>query len=164
MELFHPIVEERRQHKNFASVLVPFRQVERDLFTDWAKGFVDRDGKFVEEFQTTFNSSFWEVYLFASFKEFGFEFDWSNSTPDFCLYGRGVEFVVEATTANSAHDKPNEWDRNFSVEQLKVLKRLKDLNTEAIIRLSNSILSKSLKFEETYKKLEHVKGVVDERR
>ena len=158
MDLFCPIVEEIRQHKNFTSVLVPFRQAERDLFNDWANGFVDRDGKFVEEFQTTFNSSFWEIYLYASYKEYEFEVDWSFSTPDFCLDANGVKFIVEATTANSAHDKPNEWDRNFSVEQLKVLRRLKDLNTEAIIRLSNAILSKTRKFEATYRKLKHVKG------
>lgn len=32
-------------------------------------GFEDRDGKFVKEFQTTFNSSFWELYLFACLRD-----------------------------------------------------------------------------------------------
>jgi len=158
MDLFRPIVDESRQHKNFTSVLVQFRQSERDLFQDWANGFVDRDGKFVEEFQTTFNSSFWEIYLFATFKEYEFEVNFSYETPDFCLNSDGVDFILEAVIANSAQDKPNEWDRYFSEEELKALKRFKELNTEAIIRLSNAILNKSKKFDATYKKLDHVKG------
>lgn len=158
MDFFQPIVEEPRRHKNFTSVLVPFRQTERDLFNEWARGFVDRDGKIVEEFQTTFNSSFWEIYLYALFREYGFEVDWPHATPDFCLNANGVEFVVEATTANSAQNKPNEWDQNFSEEELKALRRFKELNTEAIIRLSNAVFSKSKKFKNTYKKLKHVKG------
>jgi hypothetical protein len=29
-----------------------------DVLQDWVRGFIDHDGKFVEEFETTFNSSF----------------------------------------------------------------------------------------------------------
>lgn len=44
---------------------------EREVLSGWASGFRDRDGKFVKEFQTTYNSSFWELYLFAAFKDLG---------------------------------------------------------------------------------------------
>ena len=158
MDFFKPLVEEARRNKNFSSVLAPFRKAERELFNQWADGFVDRDGKLVEEFQTTFNSTFWEVYLFACFKEFGFEIDWSHPSPDFCLTTKRVDVVVEATTANSAQGKPSEWDRTFSPEELKVLRRFKELNTEAIIRLSNAILNKAKKYRDTYKTLGHVKN------
>jgi hypothetical protein len=157
MDFFQPIVEEVKRNKNFSSVLVPFRKAERELFNQWADGFVDRDGKLVEEFQTTFNSTFWEFYLFACFKEYGFVIDWSCPSPDFCLSAKGVDIVVEATTANSAKGKPSEWDRDFNPEELKVLRRFKELNTEAIIRLSNAILSKAKKYREAYKVLAHVK-------
>jgi hypothetical protein len=41
-----------------------------DVLTDWARGFIDRDGKFVKEFQTTFNSCFWELYVYAVLKRY----------------------------------------------------------------------------------------------
>jgi hypothetical protein len=68
MDFFHPIVGEEKRNKNFSSVLAPFRKAERELFNQWADGFVDRDGKLVEEFQTTFNSTFWEIYLLRALK------------------------------------------------------------------------------------------------
>lgn len=157
MDFFQPVVKEAKWNKNFLSVLVPFREAECQLFNQWAEGFVDRDGKLVEEFQTTFNSTFWEVYLFACFKEYGLHIDWSYPSPDFFLSADGLDFVVEATTANSAKGKPSEWDKRFSIEELQTLRRFKELNTEAIIRLSNAILSKSKKYRGTYKKLAHVK-------
>jgi hypothetical protein len=157
LDLFSPVVDASRFHPHFKSVLIATRKAERDLITAWAEGFVDRDGKLVEEFQTTFNSSFWEIYLHAAFKEYGFAIDWGHATPDFLLSAGGVEVVVEATTANAAQGKPNEWDRVFDPEELRRLK-FKPLNTEAIIRLSNSIVSKVRKFERTYRDLAHVKG------
>lgn len=158
MDLFTPIVDEGRLHKNFTSVMVPVRKAERDLLEKWADGFIDRDGKFIEEFQTTFNSSFWEIYLYAVFKEYGLNIDWSHQSPDFSIIESDVEFIVEAVTANAADGKPNEWDRSFSEEELKILDNLKKLNTEGIIRLSNAILGKVKKYNKSYKKLDHVKN------
>jgi len=137
----------------------PICKPERDLLQEWSDGFVDRDKKFVEEFQTTFNSSFWELYLYATFNEYGFNVDWSHQAPDFAIIGEGVEFIVEAVTANAADGKPNEWDRTFSEKELKILGDLKKLNTEAIIRLSNAILGKVRKYNESYKNLDHVKNM-----
>lgn len=151
-----PVVAPERFHKNFASVLAPFREAERILLETWADGFVDRDGKFLEEFQTTFNSSFWEIYLYAVFKEYGFTVDLIHATPDFVLASGDCAFVVEAATANSAQGKPNEWDRTYGREELESLRRFKALNTEAIIRLSNAIIGKVRKYEATYKRLPHV--------
>lgn len=66
--------------------------------------------------------------------------------------------MVEAATANAAEGRLNEWDRTFSREELESLRRFKRLNTEAIIRLSNAILGKVRKYEQTYKNFPHVKG------
>lgn len=158
MKLFTPVVPPERFHKNFVFVLAPFRQAERDLLESWADGFVDRDGKLLDEFQTTFNSTFWEIYLHAAFKEYGFLTDWTHASPDFVVSSSDCSFVVEATTANAALGKPNEWDRTFSRMELESLRRFKALNIEAIIRLSNAILGKVRKYEATYKNLPHVKG------
>ena len=41
------------------------------MLRDWSRGFVDRDGKFVKEFQATFESSLWELYVHAYIRELG---------------------------------------------------------------------------------------------
>lgn len=158
MNLFDPIVPPERQNKNFTNVLIPTRVAERLLLTEWANGFIDRDGKFVEQFQTTFNSSFWEVYLFACLKELGYAVDWSHPTPDFVVERGELQFVIEAVTANAAQGKPNEWDKTFSEEEMKSLWPIKRLNTEAMIRLSNAVLTKVKKYESVYSVLPYVRG------
>jgi hypothetical protein len=156
MDLFLPIVPDRSFHRNFSAVLAPFRKAERELLNEWAEGFPDRDGKIVREFQTTFNSTFWEIYLYACLKAYACDFDWSHASPDFCARCRNIDLAIEATTANAADGKPNEWDRAFSEEELRALRILKRLNTEAIVRLSNAILGKARKYEKSYSKMEHV--------
>ena len=47
------------------------------VLSGWAHGFEDRDGKFIREFQTTYNSAFWELYLFAVLKLLGIEVNFS---------------------------------------------------------------------------------------
>lgn len=158
MNLFNPVVDNERLHPNFISVLYQQRESERQLLQSWAEGFVDRDGKFVTEFQTTFNSSFWEIYLFALLKTYNFEVDWSIPSPDFCISNNENSFVIEATTANAAHGNTNEWDKTFSLQELSTLRKFKALNTEAMIRLSNSIHAKHEKYMATYSTFPHVKG------
>ena len=66
-------------------------------------------GKFVREFQTTFNSSFWELYLFAVLKNPGIEVDFSHSSPDFVA--KNLPLTIEATIASHAHDDGPEWEK-----------------------------------------------------
>ena len=40
---------------------------EIKIVEEWAKDFIDKDNKFIHEFQTTFHSSFWELYLHKVF-------------------------------------------------------------------------------------------------
>ncbi|PID48022.1 MAG: hypothetical protein CR967_01805, partial [Proteobacteria bacterium] len=72
MNLFEPTVDESRQHVNFKNIIKhnsqlyhaidKKREKEKEILQSWCKGFPDRDNKFVKEFQTTFNPSFWEIY------------------------------------------------------------------------------------------------------
>lgn len=158
MELFNPVVGEDKLHANFKAVMVRYRSAERSLLAKWVEGFEDRDGKLVKEFQTTFNSTFWEIYLYACFREYGFKQDWSKAAPDFCLTAGDIEFVVEATTGNAAQGKPNEWDKTYSTVEMASLRRFNSLNKEAMVRLSNAIVSKARKYDEQYQKLKHVDG------
>lgn len=154
MDLFLPVVEEARFHQHFRALLDPARAAERGEFLRWAYGFPDRDGKLVSEFQISFNSVFWEVYLFAVFKAYGFTFNWENRSPDFALSNGKHDFIIEAVTANAAQGKPNEWDKTYQDFGEFDIDRL---NKEAMVRLSNSILSKYRKYERDYSSLAHVK-------
>jgi hypothetical protein len=85
MDLFTPVVSEEAQHPNFRTITKYANTFNCDVLNEWARGFKDRDGKFVKEFQTTFDSSFWELYLFAVMKHFQLEVDFSFSAPDFVI-------------------------------------------------------------------------------
>jgi hypothetical protein len=62
MELFRPLVPRGELHPNFVNTLRAPSASVRNVLMEWARDFPDRDGKFVKEFQTTYNSSFWELY------------------------------------------------------------------------------------------------------
>lgn len=167
MDLFTPIIDKDKQHPNFRSILERNPQTEIQNLLSWTEGFPDRDNKFIKEFQTTFNSSFWELYLYKVFKEYDFTFNWEHSTPDFHLSGNNIEFIVEATTANKGDDeRPNEWDKEestltdiFNPEAYEhYLNNTNEANRYSIIRLSNGILSKYRKYIQSYSKLSHVKN------
>lgn len=158
MDLFKKIVDESVLHPHIKTVMLPGHEPSRDLVMTWAEGFPDRDGKFVQEFQTTFNSSFWEVYLYAVFSEYGFAFDWSESAPDFLLKKDALTICVEAVTANAADGKPREWERPFTLDKPPPEIDLDALNREAMVRLANSIHSKYTKYLKSYAKLPHVVG------
>lgn len=121
-----------------------------DVLNDWAQGFIDRDGKFVTEFQMTFNSSFWELYLHAMLKKYDMPVDFTKASPDFCLPSKG--FNIEATVASSA--------QGAAPEHLRLGKAppadLNAFNFRSIIRLSNSLAAKRRKYLESYAALDHV--------
>lgn len=158
MDLFTPVVEESCLHPNFRRVLAFARRGERRVVQEWAEDFPDRDGKMVKEFQTTFNSSFWEVYLHALLRGYGFTFDWSRSRPDFIISKGQRSIVVEAATANASTGAVPEWEKPDLVTEQVRNKEFNSLNTTAMIRLSNAIDKKIKKYRESYAKLDHVAG------
>lgn len=158
MDLFTPITPADKLHPNFVRCLLPQREGEREVVAAWAEGFEDRDGKLVKEFQTTFNSTFWEVYLFAVFKAYGFTVDWKHSSPDFVLETPKGGVVVEAVTANAAQGATPEWNKPSMLTDAVRNKDFDGLNREAIIRLSNALLGKLKEFRKSYGQMQHVKG------
>jgi hypothetical protein len=80
LDLFTPQVPLEHCHPNFLGYMAR-PQSHRDEMLAWSDGFVDRDGKFVIEFQTTFNAVFWELYVFACLTQMGFTVDFSTSRP-----------------------------------------------------------------------------------
>ena len=152
MRLFDPLTAATSQHPNFRAIMRPGNGFALDVLSDWARGFPDRDGKFVMEFQTTFNSAFWELYLFAVLKKYGLVVDFSHARPDFCIPNR--DLIIEATVASNGRDEEPEHDRLGKEPP-------KDLNTfnfKSILRLSNSLAEKHRKYTDSYAQLEHVRG------
>jgi hypothetical protein len=158
MDLFTPIVAPEKQHPNFRRILTPDRIGERQVVTDWAENFPDRDNKFILEFQTTFNSSFWEIYLHGLFKAYAFRMDWSKASPDFSLTTPWGEIIVEAVTANAALGALPEWEKSTPMTDNVRNKDFWPLNREAIIRLSSALLAKLKKYDSNYRHLSHVPG------
>ncbi|EEK59167.1 hypothetical protein COD83_05885 [Bacillus thuringiensis] len=163
MDLFNLEVKESMLHSNF-------KYVEKDadlreVLNSWSIGFEDRDNKFVKEFQTTFNSSFWELYLHACFKNLGFKIDYSHHAPDFYLKSRRTkaEILVEAVATNNPREGLPEHERLGELIRLyeagdnreEIHSEIVHLATE---RISSSIKTKSEKYENSYSKMEHVQG------
>lgn len=154
MKLFDPVVAESKMHANFRSVVATGNGYNLDVLHDWARGFVDRDGKFVEEFQTTFNSSFWELYLFSVLKKYGMPVDFSKNRPDFCV--PSLNFNIEVTIASNAQGAEPEYARLGKQPPAD----LNAFNLKTILRLSNSLSAKHRMYVESYAALDHVKDAV----
>ncbi|PEF41607.1 hypothetical protein CON84_00565 [Bacillus sp. AFS094228] len=154
--LFNKIYPDHKLNPNFRNIADEELPFSRDLLKQWAEGFVDRDHKFVKEFQTTFNSSFWELYLFAVLKELGFIVNFSYDRPDFVVEGDNG-FLIEATIASHAKDETPEWQKNYSEDELNEWTKEKIVDN-ATLRLANAFIGKSRKYTDSYKKLPYVQG------
>lgn len=153
MDLFTPVVEESKLHPNFVRTLAPSSAGVRSVLAQWADRFHDRDGKFVHEFQTTYNSGFWELYLFAVLKSLGIDIDFKYSTPDFVAID--IPLAIEATIASHAQDDVPEWEKTF---EGVTHDNLEAAYVQSIVRLSNAFLGKASAYQERYCDLAHMKG------
>ena len=154
MDLFTPVVPPEALHPNFRSLADKHSAADRAVLAQWADGFKDRDGKFVREFQTTFNSGFWELYIFACCKELGFRVNLALTSPDFVVDNFQNEFCIEAAIASNAIGESAEWERNLKQKTEPDPERVLDT---AVVRLSNAIDAKYKKYQTSYQNLPHVK-------
>lgn len=157
MDLFTPIIDQSKFHPNFKNVIVEPEDYARKVLSQWASGFIDRDGKFVREFQTSFNSSFWELYLFACLKELGYNVDFSFNRPDFVVHNNDSTFCIEASIANSAIASPNEWEADYHTDKIKNIDK-EEIVDVATVRLANTLTAKYNKYINDYSSLSHVQG------
>jgi len=152
LNLWEKVVDDDKLHRNFTVISSgDFNQAERELLSQWSEGFVDRDGKFVKEFQQTFDSSFWELYLHRAFLELGFQHCYNHPAPDFLLKKGESEIVAEATTALNPDGFRPEHEND--IEKPRPLEDIVDLSC---IRLLNSISQKGQKYLDSYRNLSHV--------
>lgn len=152
LDLFTPIAENERLHPVFNMMLQEKHKPERDVLSSWAQGFEDRDGKFIYEFQTTFESSMWELYLHAFLKELGAKIDFSYHAPDF-VAELDRHITLEATIAAP----PQGGEAPAGHSQIFAPADFAEFNRQSAIRISNSLSSKIKKYRSSYSELEHVK-------
>ena len=105
MDLFKVRLPKDKLDKSFRQIVTdPAYAPVRDVIQSWGKGLLERSGeqiKFVNEFQSTFNSAFWELYLNKLFIELGFSVDYTKASPDFCVSTPGgYQFNVEAVVSD----------------------------------------------------------------
>ena len=153
LDLFSPVVDEHRQHPIFRRLCGPQQAAERNVFRDWTRGFVDRDGKFVKEFQTTFESSMWELYVHAYIRELDGAVDFNHARPDFVANVHGVDLCIEATVAQPPVGGPPAYGEGPPEIPLD----LNEFYRDSIVRISSRFTAKSDHYLETYSRLPHVK-------
>lgn len=82
----------------------------RHLLSEWSHDFVDKDGKFARQFQETYRSSVWELYLHAVFQNLGFTLGNPSEAPDFLIERPSrVQIELSWQTLNK-EDGPNLLD------------------------------------------------------
>ncbi len=80
------------------------RAPARAVFREIGPWLAPSDPHFVKEFQeNAFDQRLWELYLWASFRELGFNVD-QPEAPDFLCTGPDIQFTVEATTSGPSKD------------------------------------------------------------
>ncbi|EPH6541339.1 hypothetical protein ACS1XA_002597 [Escherichia coli] len=111
MDLFSTKIARNKLNHNFKTIYTdPKLAPVRAVIQSWGRGLLERSGeqtKFINEFQTTFNSSMWELYLNEMFIRLGYSVDYTKDSPDFCVSTPlGYKFNVEAMVSDKPHKPP----------------------------------------------------------
>lgn len=157
-DLFQPRLPPKRLHKHFNLIRTdPACANVMPVIQSWAAGLLDRKGetnKFVNEFQTTFNSALWELYLNKMLIELGFSVDYTKVSPDFVVTTpSGFQFCIEAVIS----DQP-------STVGPQHLPTRQDFKTSAALKLVGKITDKRNIFRGVggkkfpYSSLDHVRN------
>ena len=153
--LFIPVVSPEKLNPNFKRLMDdPIYHPARQMLDHIYQDFIDLDGNFLEQFQTTaFDARFFELYLFAYFSKSGFEVDQTNQSPDFMVTRDGLTVAVEATTVNPSEGQHSQ--RNTLPSELGPEEYEHYLANDLPMKFGGPLFSK-LQLE--YWKLEHCEG------
>jgi hypothetical protein len=150
MDLFTPQIDFGKQHPIFRMLSTSKYAPERSVLSQWAAGFRDRDGKFVQEFQQTFESSLWELYLNAAIATWEMTADMSFASPDFVISGP-TRLCIEATIAGPAQGRKPAY--GYGVQDIP--EDFTAFNFEASLRITNSFSGKVKRYREHYVQQAH---------
>lgn len=146
MELFKPAINEERLHPLFKRIVsTQIYEPTIDVINSWSTGLMGRkkeSKKFIQDFQLSFNSSLWELYLNKAFVDFGFSIDYSKESPDFNLrHSSGRIVNVEAVTSNNKDNLKPEYYLNESLRSAS-MKNNDEFLDESTIKLAGKLKDK----------------------
>ena len=95
-------VPEHKLHRNFKILMEgDHHSPARAIIKEISYAFVDVDGNYARDFQTTgFNARLWELFLFVFLYEQKFRIEREYERPDFVADKFGFRIAIEATTVN----------------------------------------------------------------
>jgi len=155
-KLFETKIPREKQHPSFVHLnndeaYLPAKKLINNIMPY----FIDIDGNFIEQFQTTgFDARIWELYLFSFFNENLFEMDRCYNRPDFILSKFGKMIAVEAVIVGRK-GSPQEYIHLNPKEYFEKLIATKENMDEMAIKFGSPLLTK---INKKYWDLEHVKG------
>jgi hypothetical protein len=102
-----PTMDHTKLHPYFKILIADAgRAPARAVLKEIGPWLAPSDPHFVSEFQCKqFDQRLWELYLWATFRELGFDIK-QPEAPDFLCRAPGIEFTVEATTVGPSKDGP----------------------------------------------------------
>jgi hypothetical protein len=108
LDFFIPVVESEKQHPYFKLFQsMKHWQCARGILSEMMKGYIDVDGNFVKDFQSTgFDARLWELYLHAYFKEECLYIERPKPAPDFLVSRGGNRAYIEAVTVGPTVGDP----------------------------------------------------------
>jgi len=158
-DLFTPIVPTQNLHVYFSrlisdSAFTPAREIIRNMMPH----FVEIDGNFVEQFQTSgFDARLWELCVYAYLREEELFLDRKYNAPDFVVKKYGKTVAIEAVIVGR---KPNNPPRYFKVFKEMLFQKspddiLEEHQNSMPIKFGSPLFSK---LQKKYWELPHVKG------
>jgi hypothetical protein len=101
-EILRPVVPVEQLHSDFRHLIDdPQYSAARRVIEETAYAFVDVDGNYIRDFQTTgFPGRLWELYLFRFLYEQEFFLHREFKRPDYCASQGNFRIGIEAVTVN----------------------------------------------------------------
>lgn len=130
----------------------------KEVIREVSYHFKDRDGNFIEQFQTKngFDSRIWELYLLCYLREEGFNVDQNYDVPDFFVEKLGEKVAIEAVICKRREEKYGEPMPEYTLDEM-----FTKLDKEIPLIFGSSLFSK-VRHEcnkKKYWEIEHVKDV-----
>jgi len=154
INLFEAVVGDEAQHPSFRDIATgPERSGARALMQQTFEQWDSAEPQVVRDFQTAgFDARVFELYLAATLRSLGWSIGSQRGRPDFRCQGRGLEFYVEAGTANSPGNPAPPTSPEEYFEQLAAST---DNWDEVAVRFGSVLRSKAQK---RYEELRYVVG------
>ena len=110
-DLFTPVLPTERLHPAFIRLANDSAFVSARAIITWMMPhYVDVDGNFVEQFQSTgFDARLWELYLYAYLAEEELFLNRSHPAPDFLVTKYGKVVAIEAVIVGRKEENPPKY-------------------------------------------------------